>query len=92
MNQEKLYGRDHLMVAAAFRYCLGRMTYIVSECADWIISNWNDWPENTRNIIKRELEEAFKRDDEAREDGRECKPLGCDCDRQQWERVRSIWQ
>ena len=31
------------------------------------------------------------RDDEAREDRRECKPLGWDCDRQQWERVRRLW-
>jgi len=92
MNPEKLYGRDHLMVIAAVRYCIGRMSYIVSDCADWIIANWNDWPESTRNIIKRDREEAFKSDDEAREDDRAYFPLGMDCDRQQWERVRRIWQ
>ena len=92
MNQEKLYGRDHLMVIAAVRYCIGRMSYIVSDCTDWIIANWNDWPEITRNIIKRDLEEAFKSDDEAREDDSAYFPLGMDCDRQQWERVRRLWQ
>ena len=29
----KNYGRDDLMAVAAFRYSLGRMTYIVSDCA-----------------------------------------------------------
>ena len=80
------------MVKAAVRYCIGRMTYIVSDCADWIIANWKDWPKNTQEIIKRDLEEAFKSDDEAREGGSKWKPLGWDCDRKEWERVRRLWQ
>ena len=35
----KNYGRDDLMAVAAFRYSLGRMTYIVSDCAHWLLSN-----------------------------------------------------
>lgn len=85
------YGRDNLMVIAAIRYCLGRMTYIVSDCADWIIENWNDWPESVRKIIQRDIDEAFVTDDEARNDRREYLPLGMDCDRQEWERVRKLW-
>ena len=92
MNPEKLYGRDHLMVIAAVRYCIGRMTYIVGDCADWIIANWNEWPKNTQEIIKRDLEEAFELDDRARSEGRDYKKLGWDCDRNEWERVRSLWQ
>ena len=44
--------------------------------------------EKMQNIIKRDLEEEFKRDDEARADGREFKPLGHDCDRASWEKLR----
>ena len=91
MNTEKLYGRDHLMVIAAVRYCVGRMSYIVSDCADWIIANWKDWPENTRAIIKRDIEESFVRDDESRIGCGEYHPLGMDCDRKEWERVRKLW-
>lgn len=83
---------DHLMVIAATRYCLGRMTYIVSDCEQWLIELWPSLPEYTRNIIKRDIEEAFKRDDEDREAGRDYKALGHDCDRKSWERVRSLWQ
>ena len=87
----KNYGRDDLMAVAAFRYCLGRMTYIVSDCADWLIEQWPNIAENARKIIQRDLEEAFKRDDEARADGQDYKPLGHDCDRAQWEKVRRLW-
>lgn len=89
---EKLYGRDGLMIIAAVRYCLGRMSYIVSDCAEWIIANWNGWPESVRNIIKRDIETEFVRDDEARAEQRKYKPLGMDMDRAEWERVRRLWQ
>lgn len=55
----KLYGRHGLMILAAVQYCIGRRSYIVSDCADWIIRNWASWPDNVRNIIKRDVEEAF---------------------------------
>ena len=70
------YGRDELMAIAAVRYCLGRMSYIVGDCVDWLIGAWQTLDQSTRNIIQRDIEEAFLRDDEAREDGREYKPLG----------------
>ena len=86
------FGRDDLMAVAAFRYSLGRMTYIVSDCADWLCEQWPNIAENARKVIQRDLEEAFKRDDEARADGNDYKPLGHDCDRAQWEKVRRLWQ
>lgn len=86
------YGRDDLMATAAVRYCLGRMTYIVSDCADWLIEVWPNLKQSARNTIQRDIEEAFARDDEVRASGDEYKPLGMDCDRQQWEKVRRLWQ
>ena len=88
----KNFGRDDLMAVAAFRYSLGRMTYIVSDCAHWLCEQWPNIAENARKVIQRDLEEAFKRDDEARADGQDYKPLGHDCDRAQWEKVRRLWQ
>ena len=84
------YGRDSLMAIAAFRYCLGRMTYIVSDCADWLIEQWPILPDNVKNVIKRDLEAEIKADDEARAEGREYKPLGHDCDRASWLKVRKM--
>ena len=89
---DKLYGRSNLMIIAAVRYCLGRQSYIVGDCCDWIIANWQDWSERTRNLIQSDIEEEFKRDDESREEGREFHPLGMDMDRAEWERVRRLWK
>jgi hypothetical protein len=85
------YGRDHLMVIAAVRYCLGRSTYIVGDCADWLIPLWPSLPENVRKVLQRDIEQQFTRDDVARADGWEHKPLGADMDRREWERVRALW-
>lgn len=85
------YGRADLMATAAVRYCLGRMSYIVGDCADWLIAEWQSIEEGARRTIQRDVEEAFTRDDEARERGDEYKPLGMDCDRASWERVRELW-
>ena len=78
----------------AFRYCLGRMTYAVGSCAEWLIHIWPDLHENARSIIRRDLEEAFAEDDRDRaklngESG--YKRLGMDMDRREWERVRQLW-
>ena len=84
-------GRGDLMAVAAARYCIGRATYIVGDCADWLAEQWSNIGPNARAAIQNDIEEAFKRDDEDRADGREHKALGWDCDRQQWERVRKLW-
>lgn len=80
------------MVIAGFRYCLGRRTYIVGNCADWLIEQWPNFEENTKDVIKRELEEKFSRDDTARSRNDDYLPLGDDCDRAEWERVRGLWK
>jgi len=85
-------GMNDLMATAAFRYCLGRRTYIVGECAEWLIEHWDTLNEAAKSTIKRDLEEAFINDDTARASGKENRlPLGCVCDRQAWERVRKLW-
>lgn len=78
----------------AFRYYVGRMTYAVSDFCDLLIATWPTLPERTRSLIQRDLAEAFQRDDEMRTDercGAAYYPLGSDCDRQQWLRVRALW-
>jgi len=92
MSKPLSFGRDDLMAIAAVRYCLGRQTYIVGDCADWLIDQWENISQQARTIIKRDIEEEFERDDEARDRGDKHKPLGANCDRQEWERVRKLWE
>lgn len=86
------WGPGQFVVVATFRYCLGRQTYIVQECADWLLLHWPVIEKPVRDLIQRELERAFEQDDRARAgDAQGYKPLGWDCDRREWERVRSLW-
>jgi len=92
LTREEAWGWQELMVVSAFRYCLGRQTYVVGVCADWIIANWDKFSPNNKILIQRDLEEAFEGDDCDRKGNDNYKRLGHDCDRAEWERVRRLWQ
>ncbi len=74
----------------AFRYCLGRTTYAVSTCVDWLIAEWPLLDQHAREIIARDLREEIQRDDAFRESGAKHKPLGWDCDRKEWLRLMAF--
>ena len=75
----------------AFRYYCGRKSYAVGSFCDLLIAQWPELPERTRALIRRDLEEEFERDERARAEGRQYLPLGWDCDRDAWQRVRDLW-
>jgi hypothetical protein len=79
------------MAVCAVDYCLGRQTYITCMCADWLDEVWSSLPERAQYLIKRNVEEAFDKDDHARVVGGKW-ALGSDCDRAEWERVRKLWE
>ena len=85
---------DHNAAIWATRYCLGRMTYAVGQCVEWLIHVWPDLREDVRAIIRRDIEEAFAEDDRDREKlngASGYRRLGMDMDRREWERVRKLW-
>ncbi len=86
----KTFGRGDLMAIAAVRYCLGRSSYIVSDCGDWLIEQWPLISSGAQNTIKRDIEEAFQRDDEDRSANRDYKALGMDMDRRVWQQVKDF--
>jgi hypothetical protein len=88
MDFNKTYGMKGLMIIAAVRYCIGRRSYIVSDCVDWILANWDDWPENVKITIQRDLEYEFEKVAQ----NPDWNPLGHDCDKREWERVRALWK
>ena len=92
ITAEQAWGRSGLMAVSAVRYCLGRRTYIVSDCQEWLCDIWDKLPEKAKAIIQHDVEGAFKRDDEDRASGKEYKTLGDGCDRSEWEQVRKLWQ
>lgn len=91
LTEQQAWGDAGLIASSAVRYCIGRMTYMPSVCADWLLSVWHLLPPSKQEIIKRDVEEAFDRDDRDRELNASYLALGWDCDRSQWERVRKLW-
>ena len=80
----------------ATRYYIGRMSASVDGFCTLLIQEWGTLPVAVRGLIRRDVEEAFGRDDYQRA-AQWLKPsmsvyaLGHDCDRESWSRVRALW-
>lgn len=59
--EEKSVECPDLMIMAAFRYCLGRQTYIASECAEWLEKIWPEITPSTQELIIKEIKEAINK-------------------------------
>ena len=82
---------DSDWVIVAFRYYVGRMTISACAFASDLAHAWDSLPAGTQSIIQRELEDKFRRDDEARASYDPYLPLGMDMDREAWELVRKAY-
>ena len=73
--------KDHkdAMIFYAFRYCLGRMTYAVIDCVEYIIWAWDDLSDKTKDRIKKEINEALESGD-----------AGMDIDRNKWKKILQL--
>ena len=49
-----------ILLFCAFRYALGRQTYVVGTIADIIKANWDHMPQSRRNMFRKEIEEAIE--------------------------------
>jgi hypothetical protein len=82
----------------SFRYYCGRMTIAVGAFCELLRSRWPFLPQRVRDLIQRDLEEEYTRDNAYREQaaGNGTKqvylPLGMDCDRAEWDKVRAMWK
>ena len=54
MKQEEL-------TICAFRYCLGRSTYVVSEMCDHLRNHWDEICPAYQGLIKQEVQDAIDR-------------------------------
>lgn len=87
------YSQEELITLwlGATRYYLGRKTYAVGIFVDLLIREWNFIGSKTRDLIQGDVERQFELDDLARERKENYFPLGDDCDRQEWEKLRKLW-
>jgi hypothetical protein len=94
---------SNLMVVAAVRYCLGRRTYIVHECASWLLATWPLMSPKMRTNVAREIEDAFsehatllaialRTQDPTDPATMFYSNLGDVCDIAAWRAVRTLWK
>ena len=67
---------DPGMLLCAFRYSLGRMTYITSECVGWLQTHWDCLPTGWQVQIHDDIRSAIGRD-----------MAGHACDVEGWKKV-----
>ena len=79
------------MLICTTRYYIGRSTISASVWADDLARRWASLPEGARIVIKRDLDNAFERDNTSRQNREKYHALGDDCDRAMWEKVRAAW-
>ena len=72
------------VVVSAFRYALGRTTYIVEDTTIWLTENWYNIPQRAQELIHKELSAAAKHDNEMRDNNQRQRTLGMGMDRIQW--------
>lgn len=71
---------DRIVLSCAFRYALGRRTYVTDSVAKTIIDNWNDLPNTDKERYKKEI----------RDHKQEFGNLGDDCDEESWNKILEL--
>lgn len=79
------------LVFWSFRYFLGRQTIATCQFAEELSKAFPLLNKRVKNLIRRELDRSFQEDDKARKNNEKFLPLGLDCDRQQWQKVREAY-
>ena len=78
------------MYFCAFRYCLGRKSYVVADFCEEATRKIKQIIDSDLVLIEKELLEAIHKDNEQRAKGERDKTLGWDCDRAKWVRFAEI--
>ena len=78
------------MYFCAFRYCLGRKSYVVADFCEEATRKIRQIIDSDLVLIEKELLEAIHEDNEQRAKGELDKTLGWDCDRVAWVRFAEI--
>ena len=75
----KIFDKD-LILICAFRYALGRRTYVVGTVVDEIVNNWDLLSLRSQALYQREIKEHEK----------QYGNLGMDMDKEQWYKILQL--
>lgn len=72
----------------SLRYCMGRRTFAVIDCVEFLSRHWQDLTKHAKIIIIRDLDEALQWHEDDLKAGKEYCYLGDECDYQKWKSLR----
>jgi hypothetical protein len=67
------------MIEYGFRYCLGRQTYAVGDCVNYLIKHWEQLRTETQWRIRKDILNAF-----------DTKRYGSETDRARWAQILDL--
>jgi hypothetical protein len=70
------FNQPEQVLICAFRYALGRRTYIVNEIVNEIVTNWNQLSPYSKVLIRKEIIE--------------CNDLGAEMDKKEWDKILKL--
>lgn len=78
---DKLYLDEEIVLSCAFRYALGRMTYVVDSVCNELKRNYYALPVSTKERISREIQEYQD----------EWGLAGMECDNNDWNKIKWLF-
>lgn len=80
-KQKRLPLDEEIVLSCAFRYALGRMTYVVSSVCSQLQKNYYKLPDSTKERISKEIQEYQD----------EFGPAGMDFDNAAWNKIKWLF-
>ncbi len=81
------WGQCDMMAVCAVEYCLGRKTYVVGECVEWLHAIWKELHPAAQAAIARTVESAYDKHERGWNG-----VLGMEMDKAEWDRARKLWR
>jgi len=78
-KEEKTENYLDEMILYAFRYCLGRSSYAVGICIEYLIDNWDKISKKNKALIHKEINQAIADND-----------AGWGCDIEAWKKILKL--
>ena len=83
--------QQQILWLGATRYYLSHSMHAVSDFCGLLIAEWNSMDKDIKAIIKYEISEAIKTDNNDLSEGALFRRIGYSIDRAEWDRVCKLW-
>ena len=83
--------QQQILWLGATRYYLSHSMPAVSDFCSLLIAEWDNIDSSTKDVLKHEISEAIKTDNNDLSEGALFRRIGYSIDRAEWDRVCKLW-